>query len=224
MIRNFFKRWPALYYTAVIVFGPTLLVGLNPKRFLRRYGEEGKIVNLGSGPRVLSPEIINVDIEKYEGVSIISDLADLPFEDGSISRIICDNVLEHVKDTARAVGEMKRILETGGFAYVSTPFLYPFHSSPSDYYRWSEEGLRAIFSEFEMVELGVRSGPFSALNTWLVYFFASLFSFGSERLFWILLDMFLILFFPVKFLDFLVLWIRPTRHLAAVYYCVVKKR
>ncbi|MDO8492464.1 MAG: methyltransferase domain-containing protein [bacterium] len=224
MIRDFFKRWPTFYYSLVVVFGPVLLIGLNPKQFLKKYGDKGKIVNLGSGPKVIRPDIINVDAIRYPGVMVVADLTKLPFESESISRVICDNVLEHVEDAPKAVSEIERILEKKGLAYISTPFLYPFHSSPSDYHRFTEEGLRSLFSQFEMIDLGVRSGPFSALNTYLCYLFATIFSFGSERLFWILVDFSIFIFFPIKFFDLLFVFLPTIRHTAAVYYCVVKKR
>jgi SAM-dependent methyltransferase len=224
MIREYFKRWPKLYYLALVTIGNVLFVGLSPTKFLKKYPSSGKIVNLGSGPRIIREDIINVDITKYEGVSIVASLTDLPFEDNSVGSVICDNVLEHVKEAHLAVGEMERVLKRGGVAYISTPFMYPFHSSPYDYHRWSEMGLRDLFSKFEVVEFGVRAGVFSALNSHLCYLFATIFSFGSEKLYWILLDLSLFLFFPIKFLDVFLLPLKSAKYAAAVYYMVVRKK
>lgn len=224
MIREYIKRWPKLYYFALVTIGNVLFVGLSAKKFLNKYVKGRKIVNLGSGPRVIRGDVINVDIKAYEGVSIVADLTKLPFENNSVDGVVCDNVLEHVKEASLAVSEIERILKKGACAYISTPFMYPFHSSPYDYHRWSEMGLKDLFNKFEIVEFGVRAGVFSALNAHLCYLFATVFSFGSERLYWILLDLSLLIFFPIKFLDIFMLRVKQAKHAAAVYYMVVKKK
>ncbi len=224
-IRDFFKRWPAFYYFVVMVFGPTLLLGLNPKKFLRKYLLEGETINVGSGPRRLGPAVKNVDKHPYDGVDIVADLeAMTPFADASVSRIICDNVLEHVPHPQKAVSELRRILKSGGVLYVSTPFYYPFHPSPSDYTRWTKEGLLELFEGFEVMEIGVRSGPFSSLSVQLSYLFATIFSFGSAFLYWFLLDVSMLLFFPIKFLDIFFNYWPNAVNMAAVLYLVVQKK
>jgi hypothetical protein len=40
-----------------------------------------------------------------------------------------------------------------------------------------------MLKQFEIIYLGVRAGPFSALTVYACYFFATLFSFGSLRLY-----------------------------------------
>lgn len=224
MIREYIKRWPTIYYLALVTIGNVLFVGLSPKKFLKKYNPKGVILNLGSGPRVIREDIINVDIEKYEGVSVVADLTKLPFENDSVDGVICDNVLEHVKEADSAVSEIERILKNRGLAYISTPFMYPFHSSPYDYHRWSEMGLKELFNKFEIVDFGVRAGVFSALNAHLCYLFATVLSFGSERLYWILVDLSLLIFFPIKFLDVFMIPIKQAKHAAAVYYMVVRKK
>ena len=82
----------------------------------------------------------------HKGVDVVADATDMPFEDGSVSGIVCETVLEHVKDPPGVLREMERVLEVGGLAYITTPFLYPFHSSPSDYHRWTKEGLEIILT------------------------------------------------------------------------------
>lgn len=225
VIRDFFKRWPKFYYFVEIVFGPTLLLGLNAKDFLNKYKIKGEVINVGSGPRRLSPSIKNVDKFNYKGVDIVADIEEgTPFEDGAISGIICDNVLEHLPHPQKAVQELKRILKHDGLMYISTPFFYPFHASPSDFTRWTKEGLLALFEEYEIVEIGVRSGPFSSLSVTLSYLFATIFSFGSNFLYRLLLDVSMLLFFPIKFLDVIFNYWPNAINMAAVLYLVVKKK
>ena len=71
---------------------------------------------------------------------------------------------------------------------MTLPFLYPFHDSPNDFHRWIDEGAKRILKQFEIIHLGVRAGPFSALTVYACYFFATLFSFGSLRLYELLVN------------------------------------
>lgn len=225
LIRDFFKRWPHFYYFVATVFGPLFFSGLSPTKFLKRFAlEGGKHLNLGSGPRILSPEVINVDIFPYKGVALVADITHLPLEANSVDTIVCDNVLEHVEDPTAVVAETHRLLRSGGYAYMCIPFMYPFHSSPVDFTRWTMPGLTKLFGEFEMVESGVRAGAFSTLNVYCCYLFALLFSFNSLRLYWILVNVSMFIFFPIKLLDAIFCHFPMSRDMAAVLYVVLKKK
>ncbi len=222
-MRDFFKRWPRIYFFIATVFGPMMFCGLSGKGFLKKYDKEGVCLNLGSGPRILGEGVTNVDLHPYPGVTVVADITALPFKEGSVSRIVCDNVLEHVKDPERAVREMHRVLSQGGLAYISTPFLYPFHSSPSDYHRWTYQGLLELTKDFTAVEGGNRAGPFSALTVWLCYLFSSVLSFGSRRVYWVLMNASILIFFPVKLLDIVGNHLPFVNNFAAVFYLVIRK-
>lgn len=226
-VRELLKKWPRFYFLVVYIFGPAYLGWMSPRHFLQRYFPESRdtknIYNLGSGPRTIRKDIINVDATHYDGVAIVASLESLSIDSESADGIICDNVLEHVEDPRKAVAEMRRILKVGGIGYISTPFLYPFHSSPSDYMRWTDEGLRLLFKDFEIVALGARSGYFSSLTVVLCYGLPAIFSFGSKKLYWFLADVSLLLFFPLKFLDSIAARLPFAPHTASVLYCVIRK-
>jgi SAM-dependent methyltransferase len=223
-IRSYFKRWPWLYYFIMIVFGPILFTGLSPKKFLQKYGAEGKIINIGSGPRRIAQDVINIDIYKYEGVVIVADAAAIPLPEGSVARIISDNVLEHMRNPAAAVSEMYRLLEIGGIAYIATPFVYPFHSSPNDYQRWTREGYSELLRDFEIVEVGVLAGPFSALVAQLCHVCGIVLSFGSVRLDSLITNLAMFIFFPIKYLDLIFAHWPRAENVAAALYCVIRKK
>jgi SAM-dependent methyltransferase len=223
VLREFFKQWPAFYYFIATVFGPVWFTGLSPRAFLTEYARDGKKVNLGSGPRTIAPDVLNIDGTKYDSVDIVADITALPLEADSVGMIICDNVLEHVPDADRAMREMYRILKPGGVAYLSTPFLYPFHSSPSDYHRWTAQGLAHLCRDFKMEKIGVRAGLMSGVSVLACYGFARLFSCGSERAHWFLVNVALFICFPIKLFD-IVLNVFPFGlNTASVFYCVIKK-
>lgn len=49
------------------------------------------------------------------------DALALPFADGCFDRVICSEVLEHVRDPAQAAAELARVLAPGGLAAMSVP-------------------------------------------------------------------------------------------------------
>ena len=62
------------------------------------------------------------DLYPPEGKGIIKlDVTDLPFKDSYFDVIICNHVLEHVPDDRRAMGELFRVLKTGGWAILQVP-------------------------------------------------------------------------------------------------------
>lgn len=223
-LKEFFKQWPRFYYFVFDFLGPMYFGGLGSGAFLKKYSTTGICLNLGSGARRIAPTVINVDITCYEAVDVVADITKLPYENDSVDRIVCDQVLEHVHSPSAVVVEMKRVLKPGGYAYISTPFMYPFHASPSDYQRFTHVGLRELLKDFEVVELGVRCGPFSTLTTYLCYLFGSLFSFGSERLYWFLVLGSTFIFFPIKFFDIIGNRLPFAIHMASIPYCVIRKK
>ncbi len=50
-----------------------------------------------------------------------ADILDLPFGDSSFDMVICNHVLEHVKNDAKAMSELYRVLKPGGTALLIVP-------------------------------------------------------------------------------------------------------
>lgn len=221
--KNFLKKYPLLFEVARWFAGGSR-VGLGPKEAIK--GVEGKILNLGSGSQRIRKDVINLDIYPYHNVDIVGDIYNLPFSDNEVDAIICDQVLEHLKDTARAIKEMNRVLKPAGLIYVAVPFVAGYHSSPDDYYRFSENGLKAVMEQhgFQVIKSGIRQGPTSALlsifNRWL----ALILSFGSGGLYQLWLMMFMALTFPSKFLDYLICKFKPAENIAFGFYYLGKKQ
>lgn len=72
----------------------------------------------------------------------------MPFADAAFDIAISTQVLEHVPDPERVVAEIHRVLKPAGKVFLSAPFAWERHDYPGDYWRFSEEGLRKIFSVF----------------------------------------------------------------------------
>jgi SAM-dependent methyltransferase len=69
----------------------------------------------------------------------------IPVEDASFDVVLCLQVLEHVPDPAAAVRELRRVVRPGGRVLLSTHGVYPFHPNPDDLWRWTQQGLEALF-------------------------------------------------------------------------------
>jgi|SRR5271166_80920 len=121
----------------------------------------------GAGQRVPA-EFVNLDLMDLPGVDIVASVEALPFASESISRIECDAVLEHVRNPDIGVKEMLRVLKPGGHLHVVVPFCHPLHLYPADYRRWTFDGLQDLLAEFEVVEVGIRTGPTATLLTTLL--------------------------------------------------------
>ncbi len=61
----------------------------------------------------------------------VGSSADLPFEDGALTHVLCTNSFHHYPDPARALGEMRRVLVPGGQLVV-------FENAPDlSWYTWA---------------------------------------------------------------------------------------
>jgi SAM-dependent methyltransferase len=110
---------------------------------------------------------VNLDLVPVPGVDVVADAELLPFRDGLFTHIECDAVMEHVHNPVRVMDEMKRVLASGGYAHLVTPFCHPFHEYPKDYRRFTPDGLAALASPLEVVASGWRTGPTATL---LIFF------------------------------------------------------
>ncbi|MGO9596854.1 MAG: class I SAM-dependent methyltransferase [Isosphaeraceae bacterium] len=63
--------------------------------------------------------------------------------DASADGVVSIQVLEHVWDLDWYLGECHRILNPGGWLLLSTHGTWPYHAHPTDFRRWTREGLMA---------------------------------------------------------------------------------
>ncbi len=87
---------------------------------------------------------------------IIGDIHDLPFPDNSLDALLCIYVLEHVEEPQKAVKEMYRALEPGGYCFIQIPFIFYYHPMNGyykDFYRFTRDGLEYLLRDFSSVEI-----------------------------------------------------------------------
>ncbi len=84
--------------------------------------EEGIAEHLRAAPGL---RYRTADLEPGPGVDAILDLQSLDVEDASVDVVLCNHVLEHVPDDARALRELRRILRPAGWGILQTPIQGP---------------------------------------------------------------------------------------------------
>lgn len=65
----------------------------------------------------------------------------------SADGIVSFQVLEHVWDLDWYLGECQRLLKPGGWLLLSTHGTWPYHAHPTDFRRWTRDGLLAELQE-----------------------------------------------------------------------------
>ena len=111
---------------------------------------------------------VNIDLFALPGVDVVANAEQLPFAAGIFQRVECDAVLEHVERPEKVMAEIERVLAAGGFAHVVTPFCHPFHEYPSDYRRFTLDGLKLMSAPLEIVAQGWRTGPTATMLVFLL--------------------------------------------------------
>ncbi len=162
-----------------IYFVPATTLNVAAARNLSRINEwlqakdEPRLLNLGCGERFIGseklspsvkPGLINFDLFASPAVDVSGDAHAIPFRDASFHAVITQALLEHTRRPSQVVNEIRRILKTGGLVYAEVPFIQGYHPTPHDYYRYTPEGLRDLFSSFSLIDQGVCGGPGSALG------------------------------------------------------------
>lgn len=123
-------------------------------------------VSVGGGPARAHPSLVNLNIGPFPGVDVVADAHHLPYADGSVDAVFCEAVLEHLELPDVAVGEMRRVLRSGGQVFAATPFLQRYHGHPNHYQNFTLTGHRRLFERagFDVQEAGTCVGPTYALT------------------------------------------------------------
>lgn len=105
-------------------------------------------------------QVMVVNIVADKGLDVKADAARLPLAAGSYPAVLCSEVLEHVSDPRSVLAEVYRVLQPGGTALITVPFMFRQHADPADYGRytewfWAENLQRVGFGEFTVEKQGL---------------------------------------------------------------------
>jgi ubiquinone/menaquinone biosynthesis C-methylase UbiE len=133
---------------------------------IKRIATAGRIVDVGGGHGLqkglekyksrIGHKCVSLDYDPNTKPDIVGDIMALPFEDNSQEAYISMSVLEHVDNPHKAVDELYRTLRAGGMGLLYVPFLIPYHAREGayyDYYRFTKDAVRNLFSKFSVLEM-----------------------------------------------------------------------
>lgn len=108
--------------------------------------------------------ITSFDIDKKRNPDIVGDLHIYNFETSSFDTIVMSEVLEHLHTPHLGIKNVYKTLKPGGKLILTTPFIFPIHDRPYDYYRYTKYGLKYLLSDFEDVEIKEKNSAFEAID------------------------------------------------------------
>jgi SAM-dependent methyltransferase len=179
-------------------------------------GSDARSCDIGAGGRRIVPDIVTIDAVPSNGVDVVADIHALAVRDGAFDCVFCTGTLEHVANPVKAVDEIYRILKPGGIVHIDVPFIQGYHPDPTDYWRFTLDGLRLLCGRFEPIESGAFIGPTSGL-VWIIREFAN--SITSSRVFsnLIMVPVALVVT-PFKYLDYFMIRSSRSHHVASAVF------
>lgn len=126
------ERFSAELSTGALVLDAGAGEGQYQSRFSTRHRYVG--VDLGIGDTAWD----------YAGLDALADLMALPFRDCTFDGCLNIVTLEHVRDPARVIEELHRVLKPGGELLLIVPHEWEEHQTPHDYFRYTRYGTRHL--------------------------------------------------------------------------------
>lgn len=91
---------------------------------------------------------VGCDFREGPGVDRVEDVTAITLPDRSAGTVICLETFEHVFEVRRAFDEVFRILRPGGVFILTSPFYFPLHGYPDDYWRITPSCLRRLLEPY----------------------------------------------------------------------------
>ncbi len=99
--------------------------------------------------------VIYANLSAVKSPDTVADAGFLPFASGTFDSVICSELLEHVYDPRRVLGEVSRVLRRGGRLIVCAPFMIGIHGDPHDYGRYTDSYWKTILPEFGFEDIDI---------------------------------------------------------------------
>ena len=195
---------------------------------LARVPPGARVLDLGSGGRRVSSGAVCVDFIPFTGTDLVADVQRLPVRDGIADLVLATGLIEHVEDDRAVLREVARVVRPGGYVHIELPFLQQYHEDPIDCRRFTVDGLERELRRvgLEPVKSGSHIGPTVTMIT-LTAYYASLWFEGRSRAAKVVsTGVFLtcsVVFWPLKFLDSLLIRKKSAHRLAFGVFCTARK-
>ena len=140
--------------------GETLDVGAGTAkygRFIKAHVESYKTSDLFAGPEM----------------DFVEDATKLSFSDNTWDTVMSFQTLEHVEDPDKMLQELFHVLKPNGHCIVTVPFLVAEHKDPTDFQRFTKDGLSKIFKKngFKVIECQSYGGYFAVQGEMVKFMF-----------------------------------------------------
>lgn len=87
-----------------------------------------------------------------DNVDVVANAHSLPFDE-EFDCVVCLETLEHDDNPFMTIDEAHRVLKIGGYLIVCSPSInFPRHNYPSDYFRFTADGLCAVMNKFKILK------------------------------------------------------------------------
>ncbi|MCH7827424.1 MAG: class I SAM-dependent methyltransferase [Bacteroidetes bacterium] len=122
---------------------------------LSKRGNNLRLLDYGCGDKPYK-ELFNNVIDQYIGADLpfnniaeltVTDDGKINCEDNTADIVLSTQVLEHVIDPSTYLSECHRVLKRDGELVLSTHGYWIFHPDPTDYWRWTSDGLKKILND-----------------------------------------------------------------------------
>jgi|SRR5215217_906281 len=107
-----------------------------------------------------------VDKAYADRLTYVCDLSSIPVEDGRFDLVLLSQVLEHIPEPSKVLGEIRRVVKPAGALWLSAPLFYEEHEQPYDFYRYTQFSLRELVEAagFQVVRLEWLEGYLGTLG------------------------------------------------------------
>jgi SAM-dependent methyltransferase len=143
-----------------------------PFRFPTNGERKIRVVEFGGSNGVIVSYFKNAEIEiapNYPEVDI-QNLTN--YANDTYDCVILDQIIEHVPRPWDAIREVRRVLKKGGVCICATPFMVRIHNYPKDYWRFAEDGLHELFSDYSAIDISGWGNRFALFVTARDYWWA----------------------------------------------------
>jgi SAM-dependent methyltransferase len=163
-LRDYLLFFEARIERSVVDFAASLP---NRARLLDAGAGEGQYAGHFSRQRYTGVDLaIGDNAWNYARLDAIADLLALPFANDTFDAGINIVTLEHVKEPARVIEEIFRVIRPGGHLLIVVPHEWEEHQTPHDYFRYTRYGMRYLLEQagFHRIQIEPVGGYFRLMS------------------------------------------------------------